>query len=105
MKSVCASAGIPFGIIITGYNGDADSLYAVDVYGITELVVQAFGSWDAMPDHLILQSWAESKTGLRVTPSNLPESTRNTHTSMLFDVYRRLRGATGPSVGKAIPKR
>ena len=105
LQGVCASAGIPFGIIITGYNGDADSLYAVDVYGITELVVQAFGSWDAMPDHLIFQSWAESKTGLRVTPSNLPESIRNTHTSMLFDVYRRLRGATGPSVGKAIPKR
>ena len=105
LKSVCASAGIPFGVIITGYNGDADSLYAVDVYGITELVVQAFGSWDAMPDHIIFQSWAESKTGLRVTPSNLPESTRNTHTNMLSDVYRRLRGATGPGLGKAIPKR
>ncbi len=105
LKSVCGSAGIPFGVIITGYNGDADSLYAVDVYGITELVVQAFGSWDAMPDHIIFQSWAESKTGLRVTPSNLPESTRNTHTNMLSDVYHRLRGATGPGVGKAIPKR
>ena len=100
LQGVSPRRSIPFGIIITGYNGDADSLYAVDVYGITELVVQAFGSWDAMPDHLIFQSWVESKTGLRVTPSNLPESIRNTHTSMLFDVYRRLRGATAPASEK-----
>ena len=96
---------IPFGIIITGYNGDADALYAVDVYGITDLIQQTFGTWDAMPDHLIIQSWAESRTGLRITPTNLPEGTAFTHTNMLWDVFRRLRGGLGPSTGRAIRRR
>ncbi|HEY1301899.1 MAG TPA: hypothetical protein VGF24_00015 [Vicinamibacterales bacterium] len=104
LKNVSATAGIPFGIIVTGYNGDADSLYAVDAYGITELIAQTFSSWDSMPDHLIVQSWAVSSSGLLVTPSNLPEDVRYTHTNMLFDVYRRLRGASGPARGGAVRK-
>jgi len=105
LKSASAGAGIPFGIIITGYNGDSDSLYAKDAYGISELVVRTFSSWTAMPDQLVLQSWAVSSSGLLVTPSNLPEGTRYTHTNMLADIYRRLRGANGPATGVAVPKR
>lgn len=102
LKAAAAAAHVPFGIILTGYDGDADALYATDVYGITELVVNTFGSWRAMPDQLIFQSWVESRSGLRITPTNLPESRAYTHTAMLSDVYRRLRGAEGPSTGRAI---
>jgi hypothetical protein len=105
LKAFAAAQKIPFGIIITGYDGNADPLYAVDVYGITGLVSDTFGSWERMPDHLILQSWVESSTGLRITPFNLPEERRFTHTAMLRDVLRRLRGATGPASGTAIIRR
>jgi hypothetical protein len=102
LQSFCAAQGIQFGLIITGYNGDADALYGVDVGGITELAAETFGAWAGMPDHLILQSWVESATGLRITPSNLPEHQQFTHTEMLTDVFRRLRGATALPTDTAI---
>jgi hypothetical protein len=49
-----------------------------------------------MPDQLIFQSWAESSTGLRITPTNLPEVTPNTHTRLVNDVYRAFREVTIP---------
>ena len=104
LQDFCAAQGITYGLIITGYNGDADSLYAVDVGGITELAVETFGTWSQLPQHLIVQSWVESRTGLRITPTNLPESEPFTHTQMLWEVFRRLRTGTGPSTGKAIPR-
>ena len=102
LRTVAAAAGIPFGIIITGYDGDADSLYGVDVYGITDLIVGTFPTWDQMPDHIIFQSWVASKTGLRITPTNLDEDTAFTHTAMLWDVFRRLRGTAGRLTGRAV---
>ena len=104
LQATARSMEIPFGIIITGYNGDADALYAVDVYGITNLIAQTFGTWDALPDQIIFQSWAESRTGLRITPGNLAESAAYTHTYMMWEVYRRLRGMTGMA-GTAIIRR
>jgi hypothetical protein len=44
-----------------------------------------------MPDHIVFQSWAESSTGLLITPSNLPESRADTHTFLLNDLYQQLR--------------
>jgi hypothetical protein len=105
LRAYCAAEHIPFGVIITGYNGEADSLYAVDVYGITELMTETFGTWDGMPEHVILQSWAQTSTGLWITPSNLPEGRRYTHTAMLLDVLRRLTGATGAAAGTATIRR
>jgi hypothetical protein len=105
LQGFCASENIPFGIIIVGYNGDADALYAVDVYGITELIVDTFSSWDHMPDHIIFQSWVVSSTGLLITPTALPEDRAYTHTQELWDVFRRLRGASGGAVGRAVPRR
>ncbi|HYT76809.1 MAG TPA: hypothetical protein VEL79_18790 [Vicinamibacterales bacterium] len=102
LKAFCAAQNIPFGVIIVGYNADADALYAVDVYGITELIATTFDTWDQMPDHLIVQSFVETSTGLFITPSNLPEDKSYTHTEMLWDVFRRLRGSAGPSTGRAI---
>jgi hypothetical protein len=105
LKAAAGAAGISFGIIITGYDGDADPLYAVDVAGITNLILETFTNRQDMPDHIIVQSWAESATGLRITPSNLPEDRAHTHTSLLFNVHRRLLGESGGTTGKAIPRR
>jgi len=58
-----------------------------------------FTSWEDMPDHVIVQSWAESSTGLRITPTNLPEDQSFTHTNLLWNVYRRLRGQSGSTIG------
>ena len=105
LQAACAAAKIPFGIILTGYNGDADALYSIDVYGLANLVADTFGTWDRMPDQIIFQSWAQSATGLLITPENLPEDRLYTHTRMILDVLRRLEGATGPASGTAVPRR
>jgi hypothetical protein len=105
LQSFAAAQHMPFGIIMTGYDGNADPLYAVDVYGLTGLVSDTFTSWDRMPDHLIFQSWAVSSTGLLITPQNLPEDRAFSHTEMLRDVLRRLKGATGSAVGKAVARK
>jgi hypothetical protein len=102
IQALCATEKIPFGIIITGYDGNADALYAIDAYGITGLIADTFPSWDRAPDQLILQSWAVSGTGLLITPANLPEDRPYTHTSMLWDVLRRLRGSMGSATGTAV---
>jgi hypothetical protein len=103
LQTYCGARQIPFGIIITGYNGDSDALYADDAAGITELTAETFGTWTAMPDHIIVQSWVESRTGLRITPTNLPERQPYSHTHMLFGVFRRLL-AGDASTGRAIPR-
>jgi hypothetical protein len=105
LRAFCANQNIPFGIIIVGYNGEADALYAVDSYGITELIADTFGTWDRMPDHFIVQSWVLTSTGLSITPTNLPEDRAYTHTSMLWDELRRLKGSQGSATGKAVIRR
>jgi hypothetical protein len=102
IQAMCATEKIPFGILITGFDGNADALYAIDAYGISGLIADTFPSWDRAPDQLILQSWAVSGTGLLITPANLPEDRPYTHTSMLWDVLRRLRGSMGSATGTAV---
>ena len=82
---------IPYGLIIWGENGNADALYAQDARRLASAIHRTFRDWSVMPDHLIFQSWAESSTGLRITPSNLPEGRPDTHTFLLNDLYRQLR--------------
>jgi hypothetical protein len=105
LRQACAARNIPFGIIIWGYNGDSDILYAFDADKVVQEIAQAFTGWDDMPDQLIFQSWAVSSTGLLITPSNLPEDHPYTHTNLVSEVYRRLRGQTGPVTGTAIIRR
>jgi hypothetical protein len=105
LQTTCQSRGIPFGIIITGYNGDADPLYAIDAAGISHLIAQTFVRWADMPEHLMFDSWVESSTGLRITPSNLPESRPFTHTRLMLDTFRYLRGVDGSApLGVAVPR-
>jgi len=57
-----------------------------------------------MPEQIVFQSWAVSGTGLLITPSLLPETRLYTHTSLVWDLFRRLRGSTGGNTGRAIPR-
>ena len=104
LQAFAAAQNIPFGIIIVGYDGNADALYAIDTAGITNLIADAFQTWDGMPQHLVFQSWVESSTGAFITPSNLPEDRAYTHTNLLWELFRRLRGGTGGSTGVAVPR-
>jgi hypothetical protein len=105
LQAFCAAQQLPFGVIFNGTDGDSDVLYASEVYTTVNLLEAAFPGWSHMPDHLIVQSWAVSSTGLTITPANLPETRDYTHTALLLDVYRRLRGGTGPSSGHAVIRR
>lgn len=91
LSDVAAEYRIPYGIIIWGGNGNADALYSADARRLTDAVHKTFRDWSVMPDHIIFQSWAESSTGLRITPSNLPESRADTHTFLINDLYQQLR--------------
>ena len=105
LQSFCAAQRLPFGIIFNGTDGDSDVLYASEVYTTANLLEEAFGGWTRMPDHVIVQSWAVSSTGLVMTPANLPENRPYAHTAVFLDVVRRLKGGTGPSTGQAVIRR
>ena len=92
LAALCADERIPFGLIIWGGNGNADALYADSAMKLATAIQSAFGDWASMPDHLIVQSWAESATGRRITPTNLPENIRDTHTELLLRAFRLLNG-------------
>lgn len=104
LQAFARSQGVAFGIIVVGYSGESDALYVVDTAGITGLIADTFQTWDAMPDHIIFQSWVSTSTGLFITPSNLPEDRLYTHTSQVFGFLRRLRGGIGGNIGPAIPR-
>jgi hypothetical protein len=91
LADIAGSFGIPFGIIIWGENGNADHLYAADAMKLADAVGRTFRSWAVMPPQIIFQSWAESSTGLRIAPTNLPETGANTHTRLLNEIYRSFR--------------
>jgi hypothetical protein len=101
IQAMCAAEGIPFGIIIWGYNGDADALFAQDAARLAAAFRDAFSTSGTLPDQFVFQSWSESSTGLRITPSNLPEDSPYTLTNLLNDIYRRFVGATSGTVGTA----
>ncbi len=105
LGQAASARSMQFGVIIWGSNGDADVLYTLDAERIVGALSETYPSWDAMPDHLIVQSWAESSTHLRITPTNLPETALYTHTNLLWDAFRRLRWQTGPSTGVAVTRR
>jgi hypothetical protein len=104
LKAYSFGQNIPFGIIIVGYNGDSDTLYAVDASGMANLISETFQTWDEMPQHVVFQSWVVSSTGLSITPSNLPEGRSHTHTDLVFNITRRLRGTIGGPIGTAVPR-
>jgi hypothetical protein len=80
LADACAALGIPFGVIVWGHSGDSDRLYVDDAMRLVERVNDAFP--ESLPQ-LVFQSWAQSRTGLHITPTNLPERTTNTHTWLI----------------------
>ena len=106
IRSLCATSRVPFGIILWGYNGDADALFAQDLDVLASAFRQVFPTWKDVPDQLVFESWAESSTGLRITPSNLPEGRAYTLTNILWQTYRRFVGETSAATtGTAVPRR
>jgi hypothetical protein len=71
---------------------------------VTNLMAQAFQTWEQMPDQIVFQSWAVSRSGLLITPSLLPEQRLYTHTNILWELFRRLLGSMGGNTGRAIPR-
>jgi hypothetical protein len=90
LAAACEGRGIPFGVIIWGNNGNADALYVDDAWRLVNLVGESFDAED-LPRDLIFQSWAQSSTGLWITPSNLPEQRPDTHTYFIDRATRALR--------------
>ncbi len=56
LQAAAKARGVTFGVIVWGYNGDADRLFARDAADITDLLTAAFPSWEDMPEHIIFQS-------------------------------------------------
>jgi hypothetical protein len=104
LRDACVKRGIAFGVIVWGYNGDADALYMLDAAVVAREIGTAFPTWRDMPDHFIAQSWAASSTGLLITPSNLPETDPDTHTNLIRELWHQFRGQNGPPTGVAIKK-
>lgn len=104
LRQACVDRGIPFGIIVWGYNGDSDVLYTQDAAVVAREIGTAFQTWTDMPDHIVVQSWAQSSTGLFMTPSNLPDTDAYTHTNLIRQLWRQFRGQTGPPTDIAIKK-
>jgi hypothetical protein len=101
LRQVSTARNMAFGIIVWGYDGDSDALYTLDAGRVAEEIAEAFPTWNDMPEQVIVQSWAESRTGLRITPTNLPDDAPYTHTRLLWQLFRRFRGQTGAATGTA----
>jgi hypothetical protein len=105
LRDFCHAQGMQFGVLIWGNNPDVDALYALDAERLVNATAATFTTWDDMPDHIVVQSFAQTRSGLWITPSNLPDDRPFAHTTMVREIYRRLRGQTGPSSGTAVIRR
>jgi hypothetical protein len=102
---MCTARGVPFGLIVWGYNGDADALFAADAGHLAGSLKEAYPEAGAMPDQLIVESWSPSSTGVLITPSNLPENRAHTLTQILTQVHRRFLAAAAADTGaSAVPR-
>jgi hypothetical protein len=103
IRQITIDAKVPLGLIIWGYDGNADALFARDAYRLADVFMTAFPTWSEVPEQLSFQSWSVSSTGLNITPSNLPEDRLYTLTNITNELYRRFRGGSpSPSTGTAI---
>ena len=96
LSDLAAQYKIPFGVIIWGADGDADTTYSTYALRNAAALAHTFRGWDVMPQHVIIQSWALSSTGQYISPSNLPETASYTHTWLVNQIYRMLRTAQYP---------
>jgi hypothetical protein len=92
LHALCRSQRVPLGIIIWGYSGESDVLFSQEAHALAFAFRAPFPTWDSLPEQLKFQSWALSRSGLLLTPNNLPEDGPYTLTSLLVNILRRLRG-------------
>ena len=67
LQQLAEAYRIPFGVIVWGDPGDSDALYAADALRNADALGRVFRSWEVLPDHVIIQSWALSRTGQFIT--------------------------------------
>ena len=63
LSDLAARSKIPFGVIIWGADGDADTTYSTYALRNAAALAHTFRGWDVMPQHVIIQSWALSSSG------------------------------------------
>ncbi len=81
LQQACRSAGVPFGIILWGHDGDNAGKFSQDLLALYSKIKQV------NPDVLIFQSWATtSNGGQNINPPNLPESNPQSLTGTLLKV-------------------
>ena len=99
LSDLAAQYRIPFGVILWGADGDADTIYSTYALRNADALAHTFRTWDVLPQHLIIQSWALSGTGQYLTPSNLPETRQYTHTWLVNQIFHMLRTESFPRRG------
>jgi hypothetical protein len=96
LSRLAHSHGLAYGAIIWGDKGNSDAEYADDAMRSARDLKNVFRSWSVLPEHVIVQSWVESASGRKITPSNLPDTAPYTHTSLLLQIYDLLRNVRIP---------
>lgn len=93
LASVCAAQQTRFGMIIHGDSGQSNAAYMAGAMERVRMTADAFADWPEMPQDVIFQSWAqEQPSGRFITPTNLPETTTDTHTSLVNRATPLLHG-------------
>lgn len=93
LAGVCASHGTRFGMILWGESGDSNEAYMTGAWRRVQMTADAFADWPDMPQDLVFQSWAqEAETGRFRIPTNLPETTNDTHTNLIDRATPLLHG-------------
>jgi len=84
IREFCRAKGIPFGVILVGWDGRTNEQYAAGYWGVARTTLQSVG----VTEHTVLQSWAEDPPGqlnsLKHIPDTVPETSDVTHTGLLL---------------------
>jgi hypothetical protein len=90
IREFCKARGIPFGVIIMGYEGRSNEGFAEDAWATMRAAASAVG----VTEDTIFQSWAESEPGnlssRKFVPDAVPESSPVSHTGQLLRMLEYL---------------
>jgi len=91
IREFCRAKGIPFGVILVGWDGRTNEQFAAGYWNVARASLQSIG----VTEHTILQSWAEDPPGelnsLKHVPDTVPETSDVTHTGLLLRTLEFLR--------------
>lgn len=82
LHEFCRAKGIPFSVILWGWDGRSNEQFAISYWNTTRATLQAVG----VTEHTVLQSWAGAGPGTVVSgvPDTVPETSDVTHTGLLL---------------------